>query len=170
MYKVRFYLNPNNGFHWLQKLGAFFGFVILDLIAAGFFTLCTLYIGLVGKYSGTELLDTVFWDWENPYFLLVHTTFIPTLLYLGFIVLTAYLSLFGWIYNFVKKKFAGNPLSHNLTLFGFLTSLNIGLYVFAFIPLWCLIFQKTKSQALSTYIALVQPTLEKIKPLLPFFN
>lgn len=109
--------------------------VALDIIAAACFALASLYIGLAftaDQLSAGEILNVLLarssngQRWElGPYFWVMHTTFIPTALYLALIMTCWFakvlLSAASWFFG--KGHENKNPLKLTAAVFAFFAAL-----------------------------------------------
>jgi len=120
--------------------------ILVDLLIAGLFACCSIYLALFATdnyITFGETINILFaksidgGNWElGPYFWVMHTTFIPTLLYLMFICLTIigkYITL--PIMRFFKGvSGAEKPFYATATTFGFIGGVMIGI---AQLIAWC---------------------------------
>jgi hypothetical protein len=106
--------------------------IIGDILIAALFACCSLYFGLLKSEFSLTFMETVniliarspagnTWD-LGPYFWAMHTTFIPTLLYLFFILLTLIGKYFTLPFMKLIKGASGAEKPHyaTATTFGFI--------------------------------------------------
>lgn len=106
--------------------------IIGDVLIAALFACCSLYFGLLKSEFSLTFMETVniliarspagnTWD-LGPYFWAMHTTFIPTLLYLFFILLTLIGKYFTLPFMKLIKGASGAEKPHyaTATTFGFI--------------------------------------------------
>ncbi|HEV7643750.1 MAG TPA: hypothetical protein VGO50_07350 [Pyrinomonadaceae bacterium] len=115
--------------------------ILLDIVVAGVFAICSLYFGLIFTDKALSLQETfhvlfarsadnTYWG-LSPYFWVMHTTFIPTLLYLSLIlfcwIAKALLIPVKWFFGLGQEN--KNPLKLTGLLLGVFAAIFGGLYV-----------------------------------------